>query len=186
MRRLLQDGGWRPGNRAEWDVVRALFPARAVAFMQATQPKQWESMAGLHGDNLERLIVEALVKELDLKGTLDVLRHGFKFYGKTFRLAWFKPAHGLNPEALAQFARNELTGHAASPVSPRRRRDRGPGLRAQRSAGGHLRAQESDGPARPGAAPCGSTSRTATPARPSSNSKNAPWSTSPPIPTRFT
>ena len=66
-------------------------------------------MAALHGGNLERLIVETLVRELDLKGTLDVLRHGFRFYGKTFRLASFKPAHGLNPEALAQFERNELT-----------------------------------------------------------------------------
>ena len=53
--------------------------------------------------------MDALAKELDLKGTLDVLRHGFKFYGKTFRLAYFKPAHGLNPEALAQFAHNDLT-----------------------------------------------------------------------------
>ena len=41
-------------------------------------------------------ITAALVKELDLKGSLHVLRHGFKFYGKTFRLAYFKPAHGLN------------------------------------------------------------------------------------------
>ena len=75
-------------------------------------------MTRLHGDNLERLIVEALVRELDLKGTLDVLRHGFKFYGQTFRLAWFKPAHGLNPEALAQFARNELTITRQVPCHP--------------------------------------------------------------------
>ena len=80
---MLGEGGWRSGDRTEWDVARALFPAQAVAFMQATQPEQWAAMAGLHGDNLEPLIVEALVRELDLKGTLDVLRHGFKFYGKT-------------------------------------------------------------------------------------------------------
>ena len=106
---MLMAGGWRSGDLAEWDVELALFPARAVAFMQESQPEQWAAMAGLHGDNLKPLIVGALVRELDLKGTLDVLRHGFKFYGQTFRLAWFKPAHGLNPEALAQFARNELT-----------------------------------------------------------------------------
>ena len=76
-------------------------------------------MAGLHGDNLERLIVEALAKELDLKGTLDVLRHGFKFYGKTFRLAYFKPAHGLNPGGPGkQFAHNELTVTRQVPCHP--------------------------------------------------------------------
>ena len=106
---MLLGAGWRKGDRDEWDVERALFPARAVAFLRATQPEQWDRMAALHGDSLERLIVDALVRELDLKGSLDVLRHGFKFYGKTFRLAWFRPAHGLNPEALAQFERNDLT-----------------------------------------------------------------------------
>ena len=106
---MLRKGGWRPGDRAEWNVEQALFPACAVAFMQATQPEQWAAMTNLHGANLERLIVEALARELDLKGTLDVLRHGFRFYGRTFRVAWFKPAHGLNQKGLAQFGRNELT-----------------------------------------------------------------------------
>ena len=115
---MLTAGGWRSGDLAEWDVERALFPSRAIAFMRGTQPEQWDAMAGLHGGNLERLIVEALVRELDLKGTLDVLRHGFKFYGKTFRLAYFKPAHGLNPEALARFARNELTVTRQVPCHP--------------------------------------------------------------------
>ena len=106
---MLLDCGWHKGDLAEWDVGLALFPARAIAFIQATQPEQWTEMAALHGDNLERLIVETLVRELDSKGTLDILRHGFRFYGRTFRLASFKPAHGLNPEALMQFERNELT-----------------------------------------------------------------------------
>ena len=86
--------------------------------MQATQPEQWAAIAKLHGPHSESLIVDALVRELDLKGTLDVLRHGFKFYGKTFRLAWFRPAHGLNPEALAQFERNELTVTRQVPCRP--------------------------------------------------------------------
>src|SRR5205823_1590945 len=40
-----------------------------------------------HGAGLEKLLIETLAKELDLKGSLHVLRHGFKFYGKTFRVA---------------------------------------------------------------------------------------------------
>lgn len=106
---MLLDGGWHKADRAEWDVERALFPARAVAFIQSTQPELWSEMTGLHGTNLEPAIISALVRELDLKGSIHVLRHGFKFYGKTFRLAWFKPAHSMNIEALAQFARNKLT-----------------------------------------------------------------------------
>ena len=115
---LLLDAGWRTGDLGEWDVERALFPARAVAFIRETQPASGRSMAGLHGDDVEPLIVAQLARELDLKGALDVLRHGFKFYGRTFRLAYFAPAHGLNPDALARFERNELTVTRQVPCHP--------------------------------------------------------------------
>ena len=106
---MLLGGGWGAGDRAEWDVERALFPARALAFIGDTQPELWGEMAALHGADLESAITGTLVKELDHKGSLHVLRHGFRFFGKTFRLAYFKPSHGLNPDALARFDRNELT-----------------------------------------------------------------------------
>ena len=66
-------------------------------------------MRTLHGDGLGKLLLASLVKELDLKGMLHVLRHGFEFYGKIFRLATFKPAHGLNDEVLAFYQQNRLT-----------------------------------------------------------------------------
>ena len=106
---LLQRGGWHSGTNAEWDVGRALFPARIYAFLEQTQPTLWAQMRSLHVGGLEALIITALGKELDLKGSLHVLRHGFKFYGKTFRLGYFKPAHELNDEVLALYAQNQLT-----------------------------------------------------------------------------
>ena len=115
---MLLDAGWRAGDLGEWDVDRALFPARAVAFIRDTQPDEWARMAGLHGDGIESLIVAQLARELDLKGSLDVLRHGFRFSGRTFRLAYFAPAHGLNPDALARFERNELTVTRQAPCHP--------------------------------------------------------------------
>ena len=88
---LHEKAGWKQGDRSEWDKERALFPARVLTFLQTTQQKQWNEMKTLHGAGLESLLITALAKELDLKGSLHVLRHGFKFYGKTFRLAYFKP-----------------------------------------------------------------------------------------------
>jgi len=115
---LLQHGNWQPGTNAEWDVEHALFPARICHFLEATQATLWAEMRALHAAGLEKLIVGALVKELDLKGALHVLRHGFKFYGKTFRLAYFKPAHGLNDEVLALYAQNQLTITRQVPCHP--------------------------------------------------------------------
>ena len=106
---MLLDGGWRKGNRADWEVEPALFPDYAMAFMQAAQPELWAQLAAQLGDQLRPLIVEHLARELDLKGTLTVLRRGFRFHGKTLRLAQFRPAHGLNPDTVGLFDLNELT-----------------------------------------------------------------------------
>ncbi len=115
---LLSKGGWQRGTNAEWDKERALFPAQVFAFIEETQPKLWEEMRKLHGTGLEALLITTLGKELDGKGSLHVLRHGFKFYGKTFRLAVFKPAHGANYEVLEQYSKNRLTVTRQVPCHP--------------------------------------------------------------------
>jgi type I restriction enzyme, R subunit len=106
---MLGQSGWRTGNLAEWDAQMALFPERVLAFIRDTQPTEWSALEALHSVNTAPMLIDGLVQELEIKGTLAVLRHGFRFYGKTFRVAYFKPASGLNPEALARFERNELT-----------------------------------------------------------------------------
>jgi len=115
---MLTAGGWRAGAVGEWDQARALFPKQALGFIEETQPKAWAEMRALHGNGLDVMVIGTLVKELDAKGTLHVLRHGFKFYGKTFRLAYFKPAHGLNYEIENLYAKNWLTVGRQVPCHP--------------------------------------------------------------------
>lgn len=100
--------GWANGSNALWDVKSGLFSDYIFAFLKETQRALWEEMEKLHGADLKPKLLESLVKERDIKGTLHILRHGFKFYGKTFRLAYFKPAHGLNQETIMLFAKNNL------------------------------------------------------------------------------
>ncbi len=118
LEQMLAEGGWLPGTNAEWDKARALFPARVFAFIEATQAKLWAEMAALHGGNLQPMLLDALVKELEIKGSLHVLRHGFKFYGKLFRLAYFRPAHALSPDVLALYGQNQLTVTRQVPCHP--------------------------------------------------------------------
>jgi len=116
---MLHDrAGWTAASVAEWDIERALFPNRVCAFLAQTQQKVWDELRTLHGSGLEELAVDTLVKELSLKGTLHVLRHGFKFYGKTLKIAYFKPAHGLNEEILALYSENQLTVTRQVPCHP--------------------------------------------------------------------
>ena len=85
--------GWVTGSNALWDVKTGLFPDYIFSFLKDTQGLLWEQMEKMHRADLRSKLLEALIKERDIKGTLHVIRHGFKFYGKTFQLAYFKPAH---------------------------------------------------------------------------------------------
>jgi type I restriction enzyme, R subunit len=107
---LIKRSGWvATEDSEEWNPELALFPAIIHRFLQDTQPALWSAMRLLHGTSLESLVIATLIKELEAKGTLHILRQGFKFYGKTFRLAYFKPAHGLNAEIVTLFEKNLLT-----------------------------------------------------------------------------
>lgn len=115
---MLRAKGWQAGSVKDWDKELALFPAQIIDFIAATQTPLWDSMHEQHGANLQALLIKELVKELAIKGSLHVLRHGFKFYGKTFRLAYFKPAHGLNAEVLEHYQQNWLTVTRQVPCHP--------------------------------------------------------------------
>src|SRR5215216_2150708 len=109
---LLTHGGYERGRREDFDRVRTLDPAQLFAFLEATQPDLLAHLRQHHGASLETALLDGVAKTLETRGTLDVLRHGAKFpatLGKTLRLAYFQPAHGLNPETQALYAKNRLT-----------------------------------------------------------------------------
>lgn len=92
-----------------YDKARALDPALVVGFIQATQEKVWKSLATIHGEETTKVVVDHLVKELETKGMLKVLRQGFKCYGKLLRVAVFAPNNQLNPDTLALYGQNVLS-----------------------------------------------------------------------------
>lgn len=90
---LLADGYLRLDAKG-FDRERAIFPDEALAFIRATQGKVWEKLETMHGEQTGTRVLESLCKWLDTHGTLATLRHGFKCFGKTLRIAFFRPAHG--------------------------------------------------------------------------------------------
>ena len=104
---LLDDGYTRVDAKG-FDRERAIFPDEALAFIRATQGKVWEKLEALHGEQTGARVLESLCKWLDTHGALATLRHGFKYFGRTLRVAFFRPAHGLNPELEAHYQANRL------------------------------------------------------------------------------
>ena len=105
---LTRSGGYQKRNPSAFDEALSLFPDDVSGFLEESQPAKWEALQALLGPKTAATVLDSLSKELELKGTLHVLRHGFKCYGKTFRMAYFRPNTTMNPEAAENYARNRL------------------------------------------------------------------------------
>jgi len=94
-----------------YDRARALYPGVFVSFIKATQPQTWSALEKLHAGNTGEVLVESLCKAIAAseRGSLEVIRHGFKCYGRQIDVGFFKPSSGLNPETLRLYGMNVLT-----------------------------------------------------------------------------
>jgi type I restriction enzyme R subunit len=104
---LLQDG-YESVDPEGFDRERAIFPEVVLAFIRETQPKEWSKLEVLHGERTGDQVLGDLCKWMDANGSLATLRHGFKCYGRTLRVAFFRAAHELNPELEARYGANRL------------------------------------------------------------------------------
>lgn len=100
--------GYEKHDSRSFDRERAIFPEVALDFIRSTQAKTWDKLEALHGDKTGERVLEALCKWMDSHDSLATLRHGFKCFGKTLRIAFFRPAHGHNPDLEARYQANRL------------------------------------------------------------------------------
>lgn len=105
---LVDQGGYIQGNADDYSVELGMFKTEVISFIQETQPEKWSKLETIHGADCPNRIIQRLYKELDLRGSLDVLRNGFVDYGIRFQIAFFKPESGLNPDTLALYEKNRL------------------------------------------------------------------------------
>lgn len=106
---FLENDCYQKGVSEDFDAGRAIEPARVLSFIQNTQDKQWQALKGIHGSDTEKVVLDDLCKTLETQGMLNVLRHGFKCYGKKLKVAFFAPSTKLNPDTLAQYKANTLS-----------------------------------------------------------------------------
>lgn len=108
----LAANGWLhdEGDAALYDRTHALLPTDLVAWIEATQPKAWETLSRNHGAAATTTLLARLRQQIDERGTLDVLRHGVEMIGLRgpLSLAQFKPALGMNGDILARYGANRL------------------------------------------------------------------------------
>jgi type I restriction enzyme R subunit len=106
---LINNGGYIKGDSENFDPTTAIDQTVLFEFLQDSQPQKWEKISKIHGAEVETKLIYRLVKELELRGMLDVLRNGFTDYGVKFDLAYFRPESSLNPESGILYQKNRLT-----------------------------------------------------------------------------
>lgn len=108
----LASQGWlcAEGDAAQYDRASALFLPDLLAWIEATQPDNWQRLSKTHGPMLGERVAERVRKSLNERGTLDVLRRGVEMLGlkEPLSLVQFKPALAINPLIQQHYAANRL------------------------------------------------------------------------------
>lgn len=111
--RSLLDSGWHRGDPSGYRRELGLDTGELFAFLGATQADEWGKLLEFYGrddvDGAQRKFAQRVAKEIDERGALDVLRHGVKDRGVLVQLAYFRPAHTIADDALAQYEQNRFT-----------------------------------------------------------------------------
>ena len=105
---LIDNGGYSAGNAQDFSPELGMFKEEVLHFLKETQPENWQKIWGIHGSDVDNRVIQRIYKEMDLRGSLDVIRNGFIDYGVRFKLAFFKPESGLNPETQILYNKNSL------------------------------------------------------------------------------
>ncbi|OAI61098.1 Type I site-specific restriction-modification system, R (restriction) subunit and related helicase [Ralstonia solanacearum] len=104
--------GWlyAEGDAGLFDRTHGLFLHDLLAWVEATQLESYQRLSKTHGAALSQMLAERVRKNLNERGTLDVLRRGVEMLGlrEPLELAQFKPALAINPAIQARYAANQL------------------------------------------------------------------------------
>jgi len=85
-------------NSSSYDKNHCLIPSQLFGFIQKTQIKVLEKLEIQYGSQTEEKLIKRISSEIESRGVIDVLRKGVKDRGCDFKLVYFQPKSGLNPE----------------------------------------------------------------------------------------
>lgn len=107
----LVDHDWHQGDKSNYRREVGLDIEELKCFVSATQSKEWDRLTSLHGGEELAWVKfsERLAREIDTRGTIDVLRKGVTDLGVKFQLAYFVPAHDLTLENREKYNANRVT-----------------------------------------------------------------------------
>ncbi len=113
--------GWRIGDAHDYDREYCVDLAQLTAFLSATQPEQAEAFVLNEDAPTRRKFLARLQKEIDKRGTVDVLRKGIK-HGRHNVSLFFGTPSADNEPAKARYAENRFSVTRQLRYSPNQKR----------------------------------------------------------------
>jgi type I restriction enzyme, R subunit len=107
---MTADGRWLGGDPVKYDTGLGLYTEDVIAFVTEAQPRQWERLVRLVGDEESAgvVLIRRLAGQLDRHGSVKVLREGITERGLRFSMCQLRPAHSIDPETADRYEANRL------------------------------------------------------------------------------
>ena len=105
----LLNSGYHKRLPSEYNKEQCLISEEVIKFIQTSQPKEYEKLQTHLGADTDSKLLYRLSGEIAKHGALHILRKGFKTRGCHFKMAFFRPASGMNPEAQVLYDQNRFS-----------------------------------------------------------------------------
>ena len=102
----LESTGYLHRNSGHYEKASCLDPELTLKFIMDTQPREWKKFKRVYGEKAEQKFFYRLVSEVEKKGTIHVLRNGFKDVGAYFNLFYPQPNNNKNPDLFKKYEGN--------------------------------------------------------------------------------
>ena len=105
----LNQSGYQSLQSPHYDKSLCLIPNETLQFIQDTQPEVYQRLERQYGAETPVKLLDRVSKQIASRGVLDVLRKGVKDRGCDFKLTYFLPSSGMNPDHQKLYAQNRFS-----------------------------------------------------------------------------
>ena len=100
---------YRPRRTVHYNKRLCLIHDETLDFIRDTQPREYQKLERQYEEKTPVNLLNRISREIGRRGVLDVLRKGIKDRGGNFKLTYFRPSSGMNPEHHELYDKNRFS-----------------------------------------------------------------------------
>lgn len=105
---MLNTNNYLKGNQKTYSREKAIDLSKLIAFIKATQPKEWKKYERNYGTDCEEKLYKRFQESVNNYGLIYVLRHGIEDRGVRLKFIAFKAETNLNQKVIDDYNANIL------------------------------------------------------------------------------